>query len=78
MKKRQREINSAALDALRKAFADSEKSIKRWSVESSVPYSICHGLDNGTRDLTMTTAQKLALALGFELVLRPIQRKGKA
>lgn len=78
MKKRQREISSAALDALRKAFVDSGLSIKRWSIQSGVPYASVHSVANGERDATATTMSKLATALGFELVLRPIRRKGKA
>lgn len=71
-------IDSSTAQALRQAFADSGKSIKRLSVESGIAYASCHGLICGTRDLHVSTADKLAAALGFRLVLRPIRRKRKA
>lgn len=70
--------DSSTAEALQQAFIDSGLSIKRWSVVSGVAYASVHGFVCGSRDLHLSTADKLAGALGLKLVLRPIRRKRKA
>ncbi len=57
-------------DIIRRAFRESGLSIKRLSVLSGVPYSACHGLLTGNRDVHISTVEKLSKVLGLKLVRR--------
>ena len=59
---------------LRQAIIDSELSRYRLSQMTGVPESVLCTFVNGKRSITMTTAAKLAKALGLELKSK---RKGR-
>jgi plasmid maintenance system antidote protein VapI len=59
---------------LRRAIINSELSRYRLSQITGVPESVLCTFVNGTRSITMTTAAKLAKALGLELKSK---RKGR-
>lgn len=57
-------------DVIRKAFRESDLSIKKLSDRSGVPYSAVHGLLTGNRDVQISTVEKLSKVLGLKLVQR--------
>ena len=59
---------------LLKAFEASGLNRFAWSKQADVEYSAVHGFVEGSRDVTLATASKLADVLGLEL--RP-ERKGR-
>lgn len=54
-------------DRLRKAIQASKKTVNAIAVESEIPQPVLHRFVAGERDLTLTTAQKLADYFGLEL-----------
>ena len=57
---------------LLKAFEANGMNRLAWSKRADVDYSAVHGFVEGSRDVTLATASKLAGVLGLEL--RPKQR----
>ena len=62
-------------ETIRAAFRESGLSMKRLTIEADVPYAATHGFFAGSRDCTLTTAEKWCDVLGLELVQRA-KRKG--
>jgi transcriptional regulator with XRE-family HTH domain len=54
-------------DQLLKAIRDSGMTVNAIAVESGIPQPVLHRFERGKRDLTLTTAQKLAEYFGLEL-----------
>jgi plasmid maintenance system antidote protein VapI len=69
-------------DTLRKAIRASDATLYRIAKDAGLDYGTLHRFDNGTRSLTLESADKLARYFGLEL--QPVgrkaakQRKGKA
>lgn len=58
-------------DILRKAIQDSNESVTAIARNAGIPQPVLHRFATGERDsLNLTTAEKLANYLGFELVKR--------
>ena len=62
-------------DVIRRQFEASGMSILALSKRSGTAYGSCHGLITTGRDVTITTADKVARTLDLELV--PRKRKDK-
>ena len=54
---------------LRKAVTDSRMTVNAVAVKSGVPQPVLYRFMRGERDLTLTTAQKLADYFGLEMQL---------
>lgn len=61
---------------LRAAIAKSGLSVYRLAKDSGVSQPVLCRFVNGQRDITLTTASKLAEALGLEL--KPVKGKAKS
>ncbi len=62
-------------EQLKRAIIDSEMSCYRLSKVTNVDQAVLSNFMNGKRTITLTTAGKLALALGLRL--ERIEKKGK-
>jgi plasmid maintenance system antidote protein VapI len=54
-------------EQLRKAMQTSGKTVNAIAVKAGIPQPVLYRFVNGERDLTMSTAQKLADYFGLEL-----------
>lgn len=63
------------LDRLKKAIRKSGKSRYRLARESGIAESALSRLVSGERGLSIEAAEKLALALDLEIIIRPAKRK---
>ncbi len=67
---------SDLLDELKAAIRDSAKTRYRLAQETGVAESALSRLMSGQRGLSIEAAEKLAGALGMEIILRPAKRRG--
>ena len=65
------------LEAIRDAIETSGKSRYQLARESGVAESVLSRLVSGERGLSVGTVQRLADALGLEIVIRPQRRRRK-
>jgi plasmid maintenance system antidote protein VapI len=64
------------VDELRQAIADSGLTLYRVAKDAGLPYAVVHRFANGTRDITLGNAGKIAEVLGLRLVAaKEIERK---
>jgi transcriptional regulator with XRE-family HTH domain len=57
-------------ETLRAAVIDSDKTRYRLSVDSGISQSVLSRFVSGERDLTLSSASKIAAALGLDLIAK--------
>ena len=65
--RKQSQINSPLTELLRRSIHDSGKTAETIAADSGVPAVLIAGFLLGQRDIHLTTADKLARALGLEV-----------
>lgn len=68
---------SEILNRLKQAIRDGDKSRYRLSKETGVEESALSRLMSGERGLSIEAAEKVAVALGLEIIIRPVKHKAK-